>query len=170
MKKSTRPKIKVKWDAIDWFLEGTGFVVLLLLFGLPAYFYKELPVTIPVHHGFYGTPDNFSRKGMIWILPVTGLVIYIGLAILNRFPHIFNYPVEITHENAREQYKKAGRMIRLLNTIVIVSFCYITYATIMTAKHNENGVGNFFIPVFIVLIFIVMGVYLYKFSRTKSEK
>ena len=165
MKKVYRPKIKLKKEPVDWVLEGTGFVAIVLLFGIPAYFYKDLPDTIPIHFGIEGIPDRTGSKGDIWIIPVIGLVIYVGLAVLNRYPHIYNYPVKITPENATQQYTKASRIIRLLNTIIAVSFCYITYAVISTAINEKNGIGNYFIPVFIFLIFLVMGVYLFRSSR-----
>jgi len=169
MDKSLRPKIKVKREPVDWAIEVTGFVAVLLLFVLPAYFYKDLPENIPIHYGFDGTPDSVKSKATVWMMPVIGLILYIGLAVLNRYPHVFNYPVEITHENAEIQYKKASRLLRLLNTIIVVSFCYITYSTILTASGESNGIGNYFIPVFVVLIFGVMGVYLFQSSKKIPE-
>ena len=169
MDKPSRPKIKVKKEPVDWALESTGFIAILLLFGIPAYFYKDLPETIPLHFGLEGLPDNTGSKSNIWIVPGIGLVIYVGLAVLNRHPYIFSYPVKITRENAAEQYKKACRVIRLLNTIIAISFCYISYSTIMIAKGKKDSLGNYFIPVFIVLIFGVMGIYLYRSSRSQSK-
>ena len=158
----TRPKIKIENEPIDWIVQSIGIIGIILLIGLPIFHYSSLPDIIPRHYGFNGKPDGFSGKGIIWTLPAIGLVMYVGMAILNKFPHIFNYLIEITSENAERQYKIATKLLRFLNTIIVCVFCYITYATIQTALGKQSGLGSYFTPIFMVLIFGTIGIYLYK--------
>lgn len=46
------------------------------------------------------------------MLPVTSAILFPGMSLVNRAPHIFNYPVRITSENALIQYTNAPRLIR----------------------------------------------------------
>ena len=158
----TRPKIKIENEPIDWIVQSIGIIGIILLIGLPIFHYSSLPDIIPRHYGFNGKPDGFSGKGIIWTLPAIGLVMYAGMAILTKFPHIFNYLIEITSENAERQYKIATKLLRFLNTIIVCVFCYITYATIQTALGKQSGLGSYFTPIFMVLIFGSIGIYLYK--------
>ncbi len=158
----TRPKIKIELDPIDKFINGAGILGILLLIVLPLYFYPVLPEMIPSHYGFDGVADGFNDKSSIWVLPILGVVMYIGMAVLNKYPHIFNYPKEITEENAESLYRIVGKMIRVLNTLFVCVFAYIMYSSIQTALGNQLGLGGYFAPVLLIVMFTTMGYFLYK--------
>ena len=163
-----RPKLHIALDTSDWIMEIVGAIFLILMVGLPMYYFNELPDIIPKHFNAVGEPDGFSQKIVIWTLPSIGAVTYIGMLFLNRYPHIFNYPTEITSENAERQYRAATKLIRTLNLLISASFCYIGYSTIQTALNKKEGLGTFFMPVFLLGIFGTIGVYLY-FAFKKSR-
>ena len=148
-----RPRISIKLEPIDLIIEGIGILGLIALITLPFMYYNLLPETIPRHFGITGEVDAYSGKGLIWILPLIGILMYVGMFWLNKYPHIFNYPQEITKENAERQYKMATRMIRVLNAIITCVFAYITYTIIQTALGNQEGLGSLFTPVFLILVF-----------------
>jgi uncharacterized membrane protein len=170
MDKMARPQINIKPEAADWLIEIVGIIAILLLIGLPVYYYSSLPDVIPRHYGLDGQPDAYSGKGFIWTLPVIGVVMYTGLWILNRFPHVFNYPAEITPENALPMYRMAQRLIRIINTIMACLFAWLTYATILTALGKQQGLGSFFSPALLVLIFGPIGIYLFVAARKKRNQ
>lgn len=161
-----RPKIKIKADVFDIIIEVIGVLGVLFLVGLPMFYYSELPDIIPIHFGFDGIADGFNGKKSIWILPTIGVIIFIGINILNKYPHIFNYPTKITEENAERLYRTACKMVRVLNTLVVCVFAYLTYATIQTALKNQNGLGNYFTTIVMVFIF---GIIFY-FSKRMSKE
>ncbi len=162
-----RPKMKIEKTLIDIVTEIIGLIGVVLLIGLPLYYFNTLPETIPRHFGANGEPDGFSGKGIIWALPIIGVLMYVGLFWLNKYPHTFNYPQKVTEENAEGLYTMGTKMIRTLNTIITSVFAYITYSTIQTALGNQNGLGAWFTPVFMLLIFGVTGYFLFK-STSKN--
>lgn len=162
-----RPKIKIEKTSIDIVTEIIGLIGVVLLIGLPLYYFNTLPETIPRHFGANGEPDGFSGKGIIWALPIIGVLMYVGLFWLNKYPHTFNYPQKVTEENVEGLYTMGTKMIRTLNTIIASVFAYITYSTIQTALGNQNGLGAWFTPVFMLLIFGVTGYFLFK-STSKN--
>ncbi len=166
-RKAAQPRIKIEPEPIDWAIELIGVIAIILLFTMPIYYFDRLPGLIPSHFAFDGTPDGYSGKITIWILPAIGIIMYAGMNILNRFPHIFNYLVKITEENARRQYKLATRFIRILNTIIAALFCYMTFVTIQTAIGNQDGLGEFSIIFCLILIFGSIGIYFYKSIKMK---
>ena len=157
-----RPIIKLEWTALDKILEGLGFLALVLLLVIPIYYYPELPDRIPKHYDAVGQVTAYGGKGTLWIVPIMGLITYSALFFINKVPHIFNYPTEITPENAERQYRMATRMIRTLNVIIVCTFLYSSYGTIQNAMGLHVGLGKGFMPFFLIALFGTIVVYLVK--------
>ena len=162
-----RPKIKIEPDASDYIMEIIGAIFLILMISWPLYFFQELPDTIPRHFNAAGEPDGFSQKNTLWTLPSIGLAMYVGMLILNRYPHSFNYPGEITEENAERQYRAATKLIRAINVLIAASFFYIGYSIIQTALNKQVGLGTAFLPVFLLLILVTIGTYMHQALKKK---
>jgi uncharacterized membrane protein len=162
-----RPVIRPAQDAFDYLLEAIGFIALLLLIGLPLYYYGQLPESIPRHFGADGQPDAYSSKAIIWVLPLVGLAMYLGMYWLGKHPHSYNYPQGITPENAQRQYAIATRMVRTLKVVIASLFAYIIYATIQVALGNQTGLGSYFLLVFLLLVFAPIAYYLYRAKRAR---
>ena len=158
--KSNRPKIKVRRDTLDWIMEFIAFSFMVFLIVFPLIYSGSLPDKIPAHFNGSGQVDSYGSKATIWLLPVTGLVLYIGLTILENFPQIYNYPVQITEENAAKQYKMATRLMRILKTIVLIIFAFLSYKTIEIALGTGTGLGKSFLPVFLLVTFGVILIYI----------
>jgi len=102
---------------------------------------------------------------MIWLLPCITVVMFTGLSIINYFPFTFNFPVNITEENAPRLYRHAMRSIRILNLLLVLLFFYLTWQTIALAGGKSSGLGFLFLPVsiFVIMIFcLYMVVRMYK--------
>ncbi|MFC0263399.1 DUF1648 domain-containing protein [Fontibacter flavus] len=162
---AARPIIKLEWTAWDKILEGLGFLAMVLLLVIPIYYYPELPDRIPKHYDATGQVTAYGGKGMLWMMPIIGLITYTGLFFINKVPHIFNYPTEITTENAERQYRIATRMIRTLNVIIVYTFLYTSYGTIQNAMGIQVGLGKAFMPIFLIALFGTIVVYLVKAFR-----
>ncbi len=163
----SRPIIEVPKEPIDWFLEGVAWIAIFSMFAYPLYHYGSLPEEIPTHFGPDGQPDAFGSKKSIWILPIISLITFIIFVVLNRSPHIFNYPTKITEDNALVQYQAATRLMRLLNAIITVFMAYITYGIVQTALENQNGLGTNAIWIFMTA---VIGITIYYFWKNKQNK
>ncbi|MGY6742005.1 MAG: DUF1648 domain-containing protein [Cecembia sp.] len=163
-----RPIIKLQWSAMDKIMEGLGFLALVLLLVLPIYFYPELPDRIPRHYNVSGQVTAYWGKGMIWMMPIMGLITYAGLFFLNKVPHVFNYPTAITPENAEKQYRGATRMMRTLNLTIVFIFLYLTYSTIQTSLGVQEGLSEFFIGLAMGLLTGVIVIYLVWSLKTKK--
>lgn len=125
----SRPKIKLVPTPLEKIAEGMTTGVLLIHLIVIAIVYSSLPPTIPTHYGLDLKADGFGPKATILMLPTIHLIITCLLFWLNRKPHIFNYPVEVTDENAEKLYKSATQMLRILNLTVSVIFLSISLKT-----------------------------------------
>ncbi len=156
----TRPNIKLTLLPIDRRLEALSKLLLVALWCLTFYSFIKLPPTIPTHFNVLGKPDKYGNKLSILILPVFATIVYVSLTILNKYPHIFNYPTAITEENAEKQYTIATRMLRFLKLAVLVIFSFITLATFLSTLGISNGLGVWFLPSTsgIILITIIVSI------------
>jgi uncharacterized membrane protein len=154
MKKEQRPRLQIEPTPGDRIMEFAGWMMLALLWTITLWDYRGLPGEIPVHFGASGKADGFGNKSNLLMLPILGTVMYIGLTLLGRIPHVYNYPGKITPENALRQYTKATRMIRVLKFIIVLVFTLIVWGTLRTVAGKSEGLGAWFLP-FTILLFVV---------------
>lgn len=160
--KPYRPKLQPILTPTDKAVEIAGWVTLSLFWCYILLSYKTLPEVIPTHFGAGGKADSFGEKSSVFGLPVIATVLYIGLTLLNRFPHLYNFAVELNPENALRQYTIATRMIRWLKLGVVVLFAVIAYSTIAVANTKNPQLSEWFFPITMAIIFGIVGYFLTK--------
>ena len=163
-----RPKIKLQLKQTDKILEVVGWVSVFGIWALTLTNYSILPEIIPIHFNGVGKADGFGNKTHIFVLPIISTLLFIGLTILNKHPHIFNYPSQITKENAVHQYTNATRMMRVLKLVIVLLFGLIVFKTIQNVNGHAGGLGTWFLPLTMGMIFIPMLYFLIKSLKQKN--
>jgi len=159
IKKENRPIVHIKFTRNDYISESLSIIAFLAMWLLTFYaiVIASLPDTIPIHFNLKGTPDGYGKKLNLLITPLVSTVIYIGMTIINRYPHLFNYPVKINEKNAVEQYLLATRIIRLIKLVIMLLFFIIEFFIIKSVLYNRPFVAFWFvliIPAFFYVLFI----------------
>ncbi len=149
-----RPKIVLTLSTLDKIVELLGIISIVAIWVLVITSYNSLSDTIPVHYDLDGKVDIIGGKENIFALPIVATILFLGLTILNRYPHHFNYLNKITEENAHRQYSIATKMIRFLKLIVVIIFGLIEWKTIQNAQGIADGLGMWFLPIIIAPIVI----------------
>jgi uncharacterized membrane protein len=163
-----RPRIKLELTTVDKAFEIIGWLLIISVWGFTVINYANLPETIPTHYNGAGQADGFGGKATILTLPLIATVLFGGLTFLSKFPHIFNYPTNITQHNALRQYTNATRMIRYLKLIIVVIFGLIAFKTIQNGNEEAKGIGIWFLPLTLGLIFIPTIYFVIKSFQTKQ--
>ncbi|MEI7597636.1 MAG: hypothetical protein WCK02_17955 [Bacteroidota bacterium] len=109
-------KVKLELSLLDKNLEYISFIALLLFWA----------VAFSSYFSWFYLIEHISN---VFILPSITTILFIGLTILNRYPHIFNYSTKITEENKILHYTRATRIIRFLKTIIV--FIFMTFTIMM---------------------------------------
>lgn len=109
--------------------------------------YSNLPETIASHFNAKGEPDGYSNKIFIFLIPSMAIIMYLGLFILNRFPHVHNYMINITEDNALKNYRFSTKIVRVVNTLSMILFAYLTHHIIESAKSESISLGTWFLPI-----------------------
>ena len=162
MNMTDRPKLKIKKDRFDLAIEVSSLILLVFFWCFCFLTYKDMPDTIPTHFDAFGKADAYGSKNHIWGLPIVSSIIYIGISILNNFPHIFNYPLTITEENAEKQYRWATKLLRILKIVIVIIFFMIAYSS-----SNYQNLGASFLPFIFALIFIPLLYFIYYSVKSK---
>ncbi len=157
-----RPKIKIIPSASDRLLESVGLCLLIVLWALAITSYIGSPQIVPVHFNGSGNADGFGYKISMLLLPLIPTGIYFLLGLVNKYPHVFNYPVTITEENAVKQYTIATKMIRALKTVILLVFIIIGLFSFFTAIQLTDGLGPWIIPFISLLLLSPTAYYIYR--------
>ena len=163
-----RPRIKLQLNQTDKILEIVGWISVFGIWALTLTNYSILPEIIPIHFNGAGKADGFGNKTHIFVLPIISTLLFIGLTTLNKHPHIFNYPSQITKENAVHQYTNATRMMRVLKLVIVVLFGLIVFRKIQIVNGHADGLGTWFLPLTMGMIFIPMLYFLIKSLKKKT--
>lgn len=164
-----RPKIKVPLESIDIIMESISIVLIFLMWLYLLTEYPNLPETVASHFNIKGEPDAYNDKTFILLLPSIATLMYFGLFLLNRYPHIHNYMVNITPNNALKNYRFSTRIVRIVNTLSMIMFSYITFHIINSAKGKVLTLGNWFLPIVIgvsIILPIFIIIYFRKINKT----
>lgn len=166
---SKRPRVKIPLENFDYIIELVSITLLVIMWTYTIIEYSNLPDTIPAHFNSKGVPDDYSGKIMVWLLPGLATVMYVGMLILTKYPHLHNYMVNITEENALKNYRFSIRVLRIVNFLCVVLFAYIVWKMIEGAKDNYSSLGTGFIVTVIgvsVVLPIVLIIYQRKLNKS----
>lgn len=167
--KNERPRIKVPYEAIDIIIEFMSITLLILMWSYCIMNYTDLPDTIATHFDGSGNPDGFGSKQTVWMIPSIAIVLYIGMFIVNKYPHIHKYMVNINEDNALKNYRFSTRLLRVVNFLSMLLMGYITYMIIVSANGEKLEIGSWFIPL-IIGSSIVLPIILLIYMKTLNKK
>jgi len=126
----SRPKHKITLTIFDKIIELVAVIVLLFMWVILLLKYKYIPDIIPIHYSFKGEIDGCGSKIQLWVLVLVSTILYLGMTVLNSYPHRFNYLIKITKSNALRQYTQATKILRYIKLIVMAMFAFVMWISI----------------------------------------
>jgi uncharacterized membrane protein len=163
-----RPMIKIIPSRADILLDRISLLTIIALWIFTIVQYFQLPDSIPIHFNIKAEIDNYGNKATIFILPAIISIVFAGLTVLNKFPHIFNYPRSITGDNAVQEYTKATRLIRIIKLVIAVFTLLISFFIAQSAKAGHSTLPVWIVPIF--MIAMIAPILMTFFSTAKNKK
>lgn len=151
-----QPKLKIELSKTDYIPEVLSVVCIISVILQLVLSWTELPEKIVTHFNLSGEPDSTGSKFTLLLLPSIIVMIYFLLTIINRYPHVFNYPVTINPDNALFQYRNAAVTIRILKLIILSFFSYVFHCVVYTSLGIIRGLNIVIVVIFFVTIFYVL--------------
>lgn len=162
-----RPRHKIILDKKDKIGEILTLLILLIHWILVITYYPQLENEIPIHFNALGEVDRVGAKSSFIFLPILASLLYLGLSWLGRFPHLFNFPREVTEANALVQYTNASKMLRYVKLIMQLIFGSISYTTISIALGHSDGMNVWFLPTAMGVLFVPIIIFIVRSIRQR---
>lgn len=160
-KKPRQPFIKIEMSLADKIIEAIIWALILGFWTYTIVIYCKLPESIPSHINEFGEAADYKQKFTLFLLPSISTIIVTVLSIFNQKPHLFNYPIEITDANARNQYYLGVKMIRTLKLCITVEHILISLYSSQQTLGNINGLGKFSVLFTPFLMILILGPIIY---------
>ncbi|WP_226659094.1 DUF1648 domain-containing protein [Pseudalkalibacillus hwajinpoensis] len=155
-----RPRIRIAKSVVQRGFDGVGVLLLFLSLVYLLLEWSSVPDRVPIHFAARGEVDTWGPKISLILLPIVGLILWSALAILERYPHVYNYIVNITKGNAELQYRSAVLFIHFLKNTIAMLFAYLTVESIQIAKGVDKGLAGWVMPLFLTMIFGAIIIYM----------
>lgn len=149
-----KPAFSKVFDIITVALLGAALVYLVLQ-------WNQLPGKIPAHFGASGEIDRWGSKFELLILPVVAVIMWAGMTVLEKYPHVFNY-MNLREDNIEIQYRWG---ILFMNATKNLSTLLLVFLIWQTNKIALGHAETLNMPVFtglLAALFGMMLVYFYK--------
>ena len=144
------PKLKIPKTKSEWALDIIGLIFYVGSIILLITVWGSLPDEVPAHYNSLGEVDRWGSKFVILILPIIGGFLFLMMQILEKYPHIHNYPSRINESNAEQFYLNSRKLINQLKNVCLIIFSLLAYESISLALNWNNGFGVWFMPLLIV--------------------
>jgi len=163
-----RPKINAEWSFTEKILQLVSILILAGNLVLLITAWGKLPSTVPTHFGFFGAPDGYGEKSRLLMLPILAAGFYLLFTIIERFPWVCNFPIEITGQNAKYEYQTMREMLVCAKAELLAVFTYILLGQIKTAEGAWHGLGGWFLTAFLAVLALTLAYYIIRMLRHKN--
>lgn len=85
------PILKLKMTLIEKLLNGLGVLSFLVTILYIIFTWNAIPNQIPGHYNAAGEVTRWGGREELFILLAIGVLLWIGMTVLERFPHVYNY-------------------------------------------------------------------------------
>lgn len=150
-----RPVLQLSSTPLESFLLLVALVGVVCCVAPLALTWSALPPIVPSHFDAAGRPNAYGSKSWLLLLPALSVILTVGFTILARYPHLFNYPVRVTPENAPRLYRSGRLLLRWMNVALTWVFAFIEWQTLQVVRGNAAGLPAWFLPVTLVLVVLV---------------
>lgn len=153
-------KFSIPIQRIEIIIHVLTFMVIFYISFLMVMKYGNTPENISTNYNHNGEPDGLGHKSSLIVIYIVGLILYLGLSILSRYPHLYNYPVKITSDNIRLQYLLGRSLINMLNLGLVIIFLFIIESGLNYSPNNQNLLmGGYFVYFALGVTFIPIVIY-----------
>lgn len=159
-----RPKIDTPKSTAAKLFDGFTLAVFAAAVVYLIIQWDRLPEEIPAHFGFSGEVDRWGSRFELFLLPGIAAVMWIGLTVLEKYPHVYNY-INFTVDNAGTQYRYGALFMNItknLSTLLLVS---AMWDMIRIALGDADSLNPYLFFGLLGTLFAVMAFYFWKVLR-----
>ncbi|MEK5233720.1 DUF1648 domain-containing protein [Lysinibacillus sp. FSL K6-0232] len=143
------PKTKSEkvWDYI-----GGVFFILSIFYIMVVW--TKLPDKIPGHFNGLGEVDRWGSKLELLILPCIGGALWLFMTLLEKVPHMHNYPARLNEKNVKAFYINSRKILNEVKNLCLILFAFISFQMVQIGLGEATSLGWWFLPVVLLGVFI----------------
>lgn len=149
--------MKTETSTFQRIMELIGITIILVLIFHVITSYTSLPDKIPGHFNAQGEITRYGSKAEILIMPIFGILMYIGLTLIQINPKVWS--VSSREDVEIKVYHNLKSMIISLKVQLIGFFQYITYNQIKGTNLSIDATIIFISIVLMTLVFFITRAY-----------
>ncbi|MFJ7915110.1 MULTISPECIES: DUF1648 domain-containing protein [Lysinibacillus] len=142
---------KTRYEKIGDFIGGGLFILSIFYI---VVMWGQLPEKIPGHFNGAGEVNRWGSKIELLILPFIGILLWILLGLLEKIPHIHNYPARLNESNVEAFYLNSRKILNEIKNLCLIIFTAISFQMVRIALGEAESLGWWFLP----LVLIVMAI------------
>ncbi|MBR2553679.1 MAG: DUF1648 domain-containing protein [Aeriscardovia sp.] len=97
-----------------------SIVMILLYIAFLAIGWKNFPAELPTHFNASGAADEFGPKSSLLVEPAAMIGLFLLLAIVERFPKLWNIPADVIDDNEENVLNTCFMMFGILKIVIIL--------------------------------------------------
>lgn len=149
-----RPKLQIPKTKGEWLLDILGTASFLAAFGYLIISWGSLPEEIPGHFNAAGEVDRWGSRYEILILPIISVLLWGGMSLLEKKPHIHNYPARLNENNAHAFYVISRKVANMLKNACLFLLSALIIQTVRVALGDAQSLGSWFLPLLLILTIV----------------
>lgn len=162
-----RPILQLPKSKLEKVLDVTG----IILFGGAIFYliinWGNIPAKVPAHFNGIGEVDRWGSKYELLILPIIGLFLFVIMSLLEKAPHMHNYPQRLTEANVDQFYLHSRKLVNAIKNICFIMFAYLIVQIVRVSLGVIESIGLWFVPILLIAIFGVIAIGIYKQIKIK---
>ncbi|MEK4425226.1 DUF1648 domain-containing protein [Solibacillus sp. FSL K6-1523] len=150
-----RPVLQIEKSTSERAANVIGYVSLVAMIVYLLLKWFSLPAEVPAHFNAVGEVDRWGSKYELLILPVIAIVVTFFMELIERYPHVHNYPERLCDANVHAFYLNSRQMLNYMKNIVNLLFALLVYESISISLGDDTSLGISF-ALILVALFAVM--------------
>jgi uncharacterized membrane protein len=148
----------------EWFV----VFIVILQFTILLLYWSDIPNEVPKHFGLAGNPDDYGSKNYLLILPIVGLLFFLGVKffrVIKLYSCLNKYQDK---ELAKKFYLLYRFMTTLLSTEFVLFLLYLEIKAIQISLGNIDKISGFVVLAFFIFVFgtiIYFGILEYRIKK-----
>lgn len=158
---------KIDYKKVNMIMDAISALSIIGMIVCTFFLWQNSLDPVPMHYNFNGEVDTYGSKSLMLILLFIDVICYIGIALLSKYPEVYNYCVEINEENREKQFLMAQTFMKAINAEITVIFFYIQVHNLIGITTGRQNLSVGFMPLFLIILFGTIGFYILKSRKSK---
>jgi uncharacterized membrane protein len=128
-------------------------------------FYSRLPERIATHFNAEGAANGFGARSTLWVLVGIAVLLYLILSVVGSLHGVVSLKRPLAPEREKMVLGESMAMVGWIKVDVCWMFAYLCLAMVRNGMGLQVGLGAWFLPVTLVVVFGTCGFYLVRVFR-----